>query len=79
MEQGDGAVDLVSASPDDNKIAWYPNLRLKPGWHPGMPLFTYGAEIVITNTSTSAYKLEIADIGECSQWPTCCSGPVVDC
>ena len=54
-------MDLVSASTDDNKIAWYRNAARDPGWTRGMPIFPPGSTFVISTTSTSAYKLEIAD------------------
>jgi hypothetical protein len=51
---GDGDIDLASASKDDNTVAWYPNI--------GQGYF--GEKIVISNTSYGAYSLVARDIDQ---------------
>ena len=58
-------MDLISASVDDNKVAWYPNVyNASRGQF--SPSFVFGNEVVISRTTLSAYKVEIAGIGRAS-------------
>ena len=50
---GDGYLDLVSASGGDNKIAWYQNLDGKG---------TFGKQLVITTNAMHAMSVVAADI-----------------
>jgi hypothetical protein len=48
---GDGDIDLASASKDDDKIAWYEN---EGG--------SFGVQIILTTTANGAQKVRLADL-----------------
>jgi hypothetical protein len=50
---GDGDLDTLSASPDDNKVAWYENID---------GAASYGPQQVITTSAMGAYYVTAADI-----------------
>ena len=50
---GDGDLDVVSASEGDNKVAWYENLD---------GLGNFGSEIIISASEAEAVKLDVGDI-----------------
>ena len=52
---GDGDIDAISASMDDNKIAWYENTD---------GLGTFGAQQVITTNADGAVRVNVADIDQ---------------
>jgi hypothetical protein len=49
---GDGHLDLASASNDDNKIAWYKNTD---------GLGTFGSQIVVSTNASGAYSVVVGD------------------
>lgn len=52
---GDGDVDIVSASNDDDKIAWYENEN---------GLGSFGVQIVLTSNANGAQKARLVDLDE---------------
>lgn len=64
---GDGTVDLASASKDDNTIAWYPNLDGKG---------TFPTKNLINTTAHGAYSAVAADVDKdgCMDLVVACNG-----